>query len=56
MLNGGEDFNENGTLQVYGETPWNGDVAGVNYVPAGAIAPFERQHAGQLESVGQMPG
>ena len=41
LLNAGEDFNENGTLQVYGETPWNGVVAGVNYVPVGAIAPFE---------------
>ncbi len=40
QLNGGEDFNGNGTLQRYGEQPWDGDAAAPNYIAAGAVAPF----------------
>ena len=35
LLNGGEDFNENGTLQTYGESPH------ALAVPAGATPPFD---------------
>ena len=45
-LNGGEDFNGNGTLQRYGEQPWDGDAAAPNYIGPGAVAPFNGDQAG----------
>ena len=52
MLNGGEDFNGNGTLQRYGEPPWDGDAAAPNYIDAGAVAPFDGAADRRLEPVG----
>jgi hypothetical protein len=40
-LNIGEDYNQNATLQSYGETPWPGDAGAPNYLAVGAVAPFD---------------
>ena len=58
VLNGGEDFNQNTTLQSYGENPWAATHSGLHGLPVGRQRPPVDQHSAHRQRVGahESPG